>query len=95
MRPITKWLVASVLAGTPGDSPRLGDLHFFRPERCPLMRPVAERLGGGTATGTPPIGARLDRLNDGAALGDIRIVHGNQFAKTGSGFISFPVGEVF
>ena len=95
MRPVTKRLVAGVLAGAPRDSPGLGDLHLFRPERRPLVRAVAERLIGGAAAGAPPIGAGLGRLDDGAALGDVRLVHGNQFTKTGSGFISVPVGGVF
>ena len=95
MRPVTKRLVAGVLAGAPRDGPGLGDLDLFRPERSPLVRAVAEWLIGGTATGAPPIGAGLDRLNDGSALGDVRFVHGNQFTKTGSGFISVPVGGGF
>ena len=64
VRPITKRHGLGMFACAPGDRFCLGDLHFFRLQPGPFVRPVAERLAFRTPASAPPIGARLHFLNN-------------------------------
>jgi hypothetical protein len=73
--------VAGMFAGAPGDGLRFGDFDLFGAKGGSFMRAVAKGLGLGSATGAPPIGARLDFLHDGGFLVNNGFGHGENLIK--------------
>jgi hypothetical protein len=75
MRPIAKRRVLRVLARTPRHGPGFGDFRFLRTEARAFVRAVAEWLGFGIPTRTPPERARLGFLDKGRFLEDGWFTH--------------------
>jgi hypothetical protein len=75
MAAIAEWFVLAVLATTQRD---LGVLPDFKLHRCDIgrfVRAIAERLGLGTATGAPPVGAGGEFQDKWRFLGDFGLIH--------------------
>jgi hypothetical protein len=75
MTSVTERFGVCVLATAPGDLFAFLDLGFYGREFAPLMRAVAERLRGGFAARTPPIGSWLHFQNKRPLLSNDRFGH--------------------